>query len=63
MATEPLTKSYVNTHDVEHPLQENLTIYPLFGNARKEGVVGEIYNMETEQRMTTTEIMEKVIYK
>lgn len=60
MTSKLLTKSYVNSHDVEHPVQEDLTMYPLFEKARKEGVVGEIYNLETDQRMTTTEIMKKV---
>ena len=60
MTAKPLTKSYINTHDPEHPIQEDLVIYQLFEKARKDGVVGELLNLETKERWSTTEIMNKV---
>ena len=60
MTAKPLTKSYINTHDPEHPIQEDLVIYQLFEKARKDEVVGEIVNMETKERWTTVEVMKKV---
>ena len=60
MTAKPLTKSYINTHDPEHPIQDDLVIYQLFEKARKDEVVGEIVNMETKERWTTVEVMKKV---
>jgi len=58
--SEPLTKSYVNTHDPEHPVQEDLVLYQLFEKARKEGHDGELVNLETMERMTASQIHHKV---
>jgi len=58
--SEPLTKSYVNTHNPEHPVQEDLVLYQLFEKARKEGNDGELVNLETMERMTASQIHHKV---
>ena len=60
MTSTTLTKSYVNTHDPHHPVQEDLVIYELFEKAKEDGFVGELVNMETKERMTTTEVLKKV---
>ncbi|XP_067951428.1 putative acyl-CoA synthetase YngI [Watersipora subatra] len=57
--SKPLTKSYVNATDPSHPIQEDLVLYELFERARKRGVVGEVVNLETNRRFTTTEILVK----
>ncbi|XP_067951435.1 putative acyl-CoA synthetase YngI [Watersipora subatra] len=57
--SEPLTKSYVDATDPSHPIQEDLVLNELFERARKRGVVGEVVNLETNRRFTTTEILEK----
>ncbi|XP_067950478.1 putative acyl-CoA synthetase YngI [Watersipora subatra] len=55
----PLTKSYVDATDPSHPIQKDLVLYELFERARKRGVVGEMVNLETNRRFTTTEILDK----
>ncbi|XP_067951433.1 putative acyl-CoA synthetase YngI [Watersipora subatra] len=55
----PLTKSYVDATDPSHPIQKDLVLYELFEKARKRGVVGEVVNLETNRRFTTTEILDK----
>jgi len=58
--SEPLTKSYVNTHDPEHPVQEDLVLYQLFEKARKEGNDGELLSLEDMGRMTASQVYDKV---
>ncbi|XP_067951431.1 putative acyl-CoA synthetase YngI [Watersipora subatra] len=55
----PLTKSYLDATDPSHPIQEDLVLYDLFERARERGVVGEVVNLETNRRFTTTQILEK----
>ncbi|XP_067950479.1 putative acyl-CoA synthetase YngI [Watersipora subatra] len=55
----PLTKSYVDATDPSHPIQKDLVLYELFERAREKGIVGEVVNLETNRRFTTTEILEK----
>ncbi|XP_067950475.1 putative acyl-CoA synthetase YngI [Watersipora subatra] len=55
----PLTKSYVDATDPSHPIREDLVLYELFERARERGVVGEMVNLETNRRFTTTEILGK----
>ncbi|KAF6019736.1 hypothetical protein EB796_021964 [Bugula neritina] len=57
--SEPLTKSYVNTHDPEHPVQEDLVLYQLFEKARKEGNDGELLSLEDMGRMTASQVYDK----
>ena len=59
--TTPRAKSYVNTHDPEHPVQEDLVMYEHFEKARRDGFVGEIVNLETGRTTTTIEILHKVL--
>ncbi|XP_067951436.1 putative acyl-CoA synthetase YngI [Watersipora subatra] len=55
----PLTKSYVDATDPSHPIQKDLVLYELFERARERGVVGEVVNLETNRRFTTTQILDK----
>ena len=59
--TSPVTKSYVNAQDTEYPVQEDLVMHQLFDKARRDGFVGEIVNLETGNRATTIEILDKVV--
>jgi len=58
--SEPLTKSYVNTHNPEHPVQKDLVLYQLFEKARKEGNDGELVSLEDMGRMTASQVYDKV---
>jgi len=60
--SEPLIKSYVNTHDPEHPVQEDLVLYQLFEKARKQGNDGEFVSLETMERMTASQVYDKVVH-
>lgn len=57
----PLTKSYVNGYDPENPVLEDVVFYQLFEKAKKEGFVGEVVNLENGERMTTLQILDKVL--
>ena len=57
---EGIEKSYVSAYSQEFPVQEDLTLYKLFEQARNDGHVGEIVNLETGERVKSTSIMEKV---
>ena len=55
-----LEKSYVRNYSTELPIQEDLVLYQTFQQARDEGYVGEIINLETGETVTTLQIMDKV---
>ena len=55
-----LEKSYVRNYSTELPIQEDLVLYQTFQQARDEGYVGEIINLETGENVTTLQIMDKV---
>ena len=59
--TSALTKSYVNTEDPEHPVQDNLVMYQTFEKAKNDGFVGKIVNLQTGKTATTLEILDKVL--
>lgn len=56
MSEFPLTKSYVRRIDPKNPIRD-VTPYQLWDEARKNGFVGSVLNLETEERMTNTEIL------
>lgn len=58
--TAPLEKSYVNNYNPLHPVREDVVLYQLFREAREQGHVGEIVNLENDERISTTDLMDKV---
>lgn len=60
MSTSPLQKSYVNNYNPDYPVQEDLVLYRLFQEARDEGHIGEMVNLETNERITTIELLDRV---
>ena len=53
-------KSYVSTYSKEYPVQDDLVMYKLFQQARDNGHVGEIVNLETGECTTTTQLLDQV---
>ena len=58
----PLTKSYFDRRDPKNPTLD-VTLYSLWDNAKKNGFVGDILNLETGERMTNLEILDLVSYQ
>ena len=50
-------KSYVSTYSKEYPVQDDLVMYKLFQQARDNGHVGEIVNLETGECTSTTQFL------
>lgn len=59
MSIRPLTKSYFKRIDSKNPIRD-VTLYQLWDEARKDGFVGSISNLETGERMSTVEILDLV---
>ena len=55
-----LTKSYVNTHNPDCPVREDLVMREHFEKAVRDGHVGEVVTLETGERRSSTEILAKV---
>ena len=55
-----LTMSYVNTHDPQNPVQEELVMGTLFEKALREVADGEVVTLETGERRSRREILMKV---
>ena len=53
-------KSYVSTYSKEYPVQDDLVMYKLFQQARDNGHVGEIVNLETGECTSTTQLLDQV---
>ena len=58
----PLTKSYYDRRDPKYPTLD-VTLYSLWDNAKKNGFVGDILNLETGERMTNLEILDLVSHQ
>lgn len=56
-----LEKSSVNNYSKEFPVLDDIVLYQVFDDARKDGFVGEIVNLHTGECSTTIELMQKVI--
>ena len=52
--------SYVNTHDPQNPVQEELVMGMLFDKALREVADGEVVTLETGERRSRSEILMKV---
>lgn len=61
MSVFPLTKSYVRRTDPKNPIRD-VTLYQLWDEARDDGFVGSILNLETGERMTNLEIFALVSF-
>ena len=53
-------KSYVSTYSKDYPVQDDLVMYKLFQQARDNGHVGEIVNLETGECTSTTQLLDQV---
>ena len=52
--------SYVNTHDPQNPVQEELVMGKLFEKALREEADEEVVTLETGERRSRSEILMKV---
>ena len=59
MSKFPLKKSYVDTRNPKKPARD-IAFYKLWDEARNNGFVGNILNLETGERMTNLEILDLV---
>lgn len=59
MSSRPLTKSYVDTRNPKKP-DKDITLYQIWDEARENGFVGSILNLETGEKMTNLEILDLV---
>ena len=55
-----MTKSYVDTREGRNPLDTVLLIRDLLDKAHEQGLISELVNMETNEKITSKELLIQV---